>query len=130
MNNVVGSEYLQWVKTRTPAQFNLAASGILPCSLAEFGAHLEELQITGPGWYGYEPLQQAIASYCRVPAACVVAASGTSMANFLAMSALIQRGDEVFIEHPVYEPLLAVARHLGADIKTFSRTAPDRDFIL
>src|SRR5215813_2862430 len=129
MSDVVGSEYLQWVKTRTPAQFNLAASGILPCSLAEFGAHLEELQITGPGLYGYEPLQQAIASYCRVPAECVVATSGTSMANFIAMSALIQHGDEVFIEHPAYEPLLAVARHLGAEIKSCSRAVPTLDFI-
>jgi aspartate/methionine/tyrosine aminotransferase len=34
----------------------------------------------------------------------VVAASGTSMANFIAMAALIERGDEVVIEYPVYEP--------------------------
>src|SRR5262245_44747482 len=121
MNNALGSEYLRWAKTRTPAQFNLAASGVLPCSPAELGAHFDELQITGPGLYGYEPLQQAIAGYCRVPAECVVATSGTSMANFIAMSVLIRPGDEVFIEHPVYEPLLAVARYLGAEIKRFSR---------
>ena len=47
----------------------------------------------------------------------VVAADGTSMANFLAMAALISPGDEVLIEHPTYEPLLGAASFLGADIK-------------
>jgi aspartate/methionine/tyrosine aminotransferase len=59
----------------------------------------------------------------------VVGASGTSMANFIAMSALIGPGDEVLIEHPVYEPLLAVAKYLRADIKRFPREARLRDFV-
>ena len=37
------------------------------------------------------------------------------------MAALIKAGDEVLIEQPTYEPLLALARYLGADIKRFSR---------
>ena len=45
----------------------------------------------------------------------VVAADGTSMANFLAMAALIAPGDEVLIEHPTYEPMLGAASFLGAD---------------
>jgi hypothetical protein len=50
-----------------------------------------------------------------------VAADGTSMANFVAMAALISPGDEVLIEHPTYEPLLGAASFLGADIKRFKR---------
>jgi hypothetical protein len=50
-----------------------------------------------------------------------VAADGTSMANFVAMAALISPGDEVLIEHPTYEPLLGAASFLGADIKRFER---------
>ena len=55
----------------------------------------------------------------------VVAADGTSMANFLAMAALIAPGDEVLIEHPAYEPMLGAASFLGATIKRFERKPAD-----
>jgi len=51
-----------------------------------------------------------------------VPAAGTTFANHLAMAALIKPGDEVLFEHPAYEPMLAVARYLGASVKRFSRT--------
>ena len=51
----------------------------------------------------------------------VVMADGTSMANMLAMAALIAPGDEVLAEHPAYEPMLAAARFLGAEIRSFTR---------
>jgi aspartate/methionine/tyrosine aminotransferase len=92
--------------------------------IAELGARVEDLEINprgGGGEYGYPPLQEAIAAKCGVSKECVVAASGTSMANYLIMAALIQPGDEVLIEQPAYEPLLALARHLGADVKRFQR---------
>jgi aspartate/methionine/tyrosine aminotransferase len=55
----------------------------------------------------------------------VVAADGTSMANFLAMAAMIAPGDEVIIEEPTYEPLLGAASFLGAEIKRFERKPED-----
>jgi aspartate/methionine/tyrosine aminotransferase len=128
MSNV-GSEYLQWVKTRTPARFNLSASGVQPCTFADLGARLEDLEINRSGGYGYEPLQLALAKHCGVGQECVVSAAGTSMANFIAMAALIEPGDEVLIEYPVYEPLIAVARYLQADIKRLPRDGRPRDFV-
>src|SRR5262249_33898642 len=113
--------YLHWQKTRKPARFDLASSGVLPCSMAELGASIEDLEVTGPVLYGFKPLQEAIAAHCAVPAECVVTASGTSMANFLVMTALVRPGDEVLIEHPAYEPLVAAARYLGAEVKRFRR---------
>jgi aspartate/methionine/tyrosine aminotransferase len=129
MKAAAGSAYLQWVKTRKPGRFNLASSGVSPCPLAEFDGNIGNIEINGPGLYGFEPLQQAIAAHCNVPAEYVVAASGTSMANFLAMAALINPGDEVMIEWPAYEPLLAVARYLGANITRFPREGRVRDFV-
>jgi aspartate/methionine/tyrosine aminotransferase len=117
----VKSEYLHWIKTRTPARFNLAVSGIAPYSIAQLGAQIQDIELNGLSLYGYQPLQQAIAAKCGVPAECVVAASGTSMANYLAMAALLRPGDEVLIEEPAYEPLLALARHLGAVIRRLPR---------
>ncbi len=37
------------------------------------------------------------------------------------MATLINPGDEVLIEHPTYELLIAAASYLGADLKTFAR---------
>jgi aspartate/methionine/tyrosine aminotransferase len=122
------SEYLEWVKTRRCARLNLAASGVVPCSLAELDTTGEQIEVNGPGLYGFAPLQQAIATHCRVTPECVVAASGTSMANFLVMAALVEPGDEVLIEYPVYQPLLSAAEFLGASIKRFPREASLRDF--
>ncbi len=73
----------------------------------------------------YAPLREAIAQRYDVSVDQVVAADGTSMANFLAMATLISPGDEVLIEQPTYEPLLGAASFLGADIKRFERKAAD-----
>src|SRR5215831_17255914 len=110
MGTTIGSEYLQWVKARKPARFNLAASGVSPSPMAELGAGIAEIEINGPSLYGFAPLQQAIATHSRVSVDCVVATSGTAMANFIAMAALINPGDEVLIEQPAYEPLIAAAK--------------------
>ena len=48
-------------------------------------------------------------------------ANGTSMANMLALAALIGPGDEVLVEHPTYEPMMAAALFLGAEVKRFAR---------
>jgi aspartate/methionine/tyrosine aminotransferase len=65
----------------------------------------------------------AIAAHRRVdPANVVTVAGGTSMANHLATAALIDHGDEVLIEQPTYEPILAIAKYLGAKIKRFPRS--------
>jgi aspartate/methionine/tyrosine aminotransferase len=122
MSQLASSDYLYWAKTRKTGRINLAASGVLPCPLTELNARIEDLEINGPSFYGYEPLQQAIANHCRVSAECVIAASGTSLANFIAMAALISPGDEVLIEQPVYEPLLSAAQYFVAVIKRFSRS--------
>src|SRR5262249_26895428 len=80
-----------------------------------------DVEITGPSAYGYEPLQKELANKSKVPVECVVAAAGTTMANHLAMAAILKPGDEVLIEHPVYEPLLAISSFLCAKIKRFAR---------
>lgn len=129
-----GSEYMQWAKTQMQARFNLANSGVMFYPLKELDATLDDLEINGPSNYGYEPLQKALAEKCAVPVECIAAATGTSMANHLAMAAILNPGDEVLIEQPTYEPLVAVARYLRANIKRFPRSfensfAIDVDFL-
>jgi hypothetical protein len=64
-----------------------------------------------------------VASHCGVAPENVVTAAGTSMANMLAMAALVAPGDEVLVEHPTYELLLAALGHLQADVRRFPRRA-------
>jgi aspartate/methionine/tyrosine aminotransferase len=115
------SLYMEWAKTHSHARFNLATSGLISVPLSEFPVRLEDLEITAPGAYGNGPLQQRLARHNGVPEECVVAATGTSMANHLAMAAVLDAGDEVLIEQPVYGPLLDVAQYLRARVKRIPR---------
>src|SRR5580692_161823 len=115
------SDYMHWAKTQSHSRYNLATSGVGSFPLAEL-PHQPALEINGDSKYGYPPLQQAIASKCGVDPDCVVAAAGTSMANHLAMAALIDPGDEVLIEQPTYELLTSTLLYLGAEVKHFART--------
>jgi aspartate/methionine/tyrosine aminotransferase len=115
------SPYIEWAKTQPRAKCNLATSGLANYPLAELPVRLEELEISGPSWYGYAPLQERLARHAGVPEDCVVSSIGTSMANFLAYSGAIESGDDVLIEHPVYGPMLEAAEFLGANVKRFYR---------
>jgi len=121
----IRSAYMEWAKRRSHARLNLATSGLANFPLAKLPVCLEDLELSGPSHYGYEPLQRRLAVRCGVKPGCVVAATGTSMANHLAMAALLNSGDEILIEHPTYELLLNVAEYLGAQIRRFSRRFED-----
>lgn len=118
-----GSEYLRWAKTVPAARYDLTSSGVPYLPLRDLPVELAGLEISGTGAYGYEPLQRAIAGRYGVDPASCVAAMGASMANHLAMAAVLRPGDEVLVEHPTYEPLIATARYLGAEVRHFARPA-------
>jgi aspartate/methionine/tyrosine aminotransferase len=115
------TEYIVWAKTASQSTFNLASSGIPHYPMSEFPARLEDIELSGPSWYGYAPLQEALAAKCGVKTGNVVAATGTSMANYLAMATVLEPGDDVLIELPAYDPLLSIAGYLGANVKRFER---------
>jgi aspartate/methionine/tyrosine aminotransferase len=119
---VVMSDYMQWAKLRSQARFNLASSGLMNYPLNRLPVKIEDLELSGESFYGYKPLQAALAARCGVEPECVVAATGTSMANHLVMAAQLRAGDEVLIEHPTYELLVNVAEYLGASVKRFRRS--------
>jgi aspartate/methionine/tyrosine aminotransferase len=117
----IRSAYLEWAKLRSASKYNLATSGLDGFPLAKLPVKIQDLEISIGGSYGYPPLQERLARKNGVAPECVVAANGTSMANHLAMAALLEPGDEVLIEQPTYEPLLTVAEYLGASIRRFPR---------
>ncbi|HXX42416.1 MAG TPA: pyridoxal phosphate-dependent aminotransferase [Chthoniobacterales bacterium] len=120
--NAKQSSFMHWAKTRPKVKYDLALSGILNLPLAELDLKLRDLELHGENSYGYQPLVAALASHCKVaPGSVVTVSGGTSMANHLAMAAILEHGGEILIEQPTYEPILAVANYLGAKIKRFPR---------
>jgi aspartate/methionine/tyrosine aminotransferase len=120
------SDFMHWAKTRPRVKYDLALSGILNLPLAELDVKLSDLELHGDNAYGYRPLVEALAAHRHVaPENVVTISGGTSMANHLAIAALLEQVDEVLVEQPTYDPLLAIAEYLGAKIKRFPRRFED-----
>lgn len=120
-----GSVYMRWAKDHAAARYNLANSGLLGCSTEDLAFAPGDLLVNGPNRDGYAPLLEAIAAKYEVAPDQVVTAPGTSGANFLAFAALVNAGDEVLVERPTYEPLLAALHFLGAQVRRFERRFED-----
>lgn len=119
------SEYMHWAKFKPHVRYSLTGSEVAHFRLDRLPITLGDLDLDGASHPRYLPLRERIGSRYGVGADRVVAADGTSMANFLAMAALIEPGDEVLIETPTYELLLGAASFLGASIKRFERKATE-----
>ena len=123
------SEYMHWAKTQQAVRYALSSSEVPHFRLDSLPLTLADLDLDGASHPRYMPLRQAIGAKYGWDPENVVTADGTSMANFLAMAALIAPGDEVIFEQPCYEPMFAAARFLGADMKRVIRRA-ENDFCL
>jgi len=119
------SEYLHWAKNQPSVQFNLGSSEVDHYRIDRLPFTLADLEIDGASRHRYLPLREAIGERYGVPAEQVATADGTSMANMLAMAGIVSPGDEVLIERPTYEPLVAAASFLGARITRFERPLDD-----
>jgi aspartate/methionine/tyrosine aminotransferase len=117
----IESPYLEFSKLYVPAKYNLASSAVMTFPLLDLPVRLDEIELNGPGGYGFAPLLERIAQYNKVSPECVMATAGTSMANQLAMAATFDHGDEVLIEYPTYEALVSAAEYLGAQVRYFER---------
>ena len=113
--------YVEWAKARPPARFDLGGSNVLSCSVDELEGARDAINLLGDNDNGYAPLIDAIASRYRVHANRVTTAQGASGANFLVCAALLEPGDDVLVERPGYDPLLAAPALLGARPVRFDR---------
>lgn len=122
---VLQSDYMHWAKIQKSVRYELASSEVPNFRMDRWPIDLAALELDGASRFRYPPLRKAIAAKEGVTPDRVVMADGTSMANMLAMAALISPGDEVVVEHPAYEPMVATAQYLRAEIHSFTRQAPD-----
>ena len=119
------SEYMHWAKFKPAVRYPLTMSEVPHFRMDSLPISLSDLDLDGASHPRYRPLREAIASRYDVSVENVVAADGTSMANYLAMATLVSPGDEVLVEHPTYELLLGAASFCGAKIKRFERKPED-----
>jgi aspartate/methionine/tyrosine aminotransferase len=119
------SDYMHWAKFKQPVRFALTASEVPHFRLDSLSIGIDDLELDGASHPRYAPLRERIAARYGVMPDQIVAADGTSMANFLALATLITPGDEVLVERPTYEPLLGAVSFLGAEIRRFDRRSED-----
>jgi aspartate/methionine/tyrosine aminotransferase len=113
--------YIEWFKTRTTASIDLCSSSVTQLKRKDIDIDWDDLEISGENFYGYPPLVTAIAERYGVSDDNVVSTIGTSHALFVVCACLVERGDAVLIESPVYEPLLAVPKAFDARVKRIER---------
>jgi aspartate/methionine/tyrosine aminotransferase len=121
----VPAPYMRWAKTRPRVTYDLASSGLLPVTTAELLGEArasDAFDLSGPADEGYSLLREAIATRYGTAAERVSIAAGASGANFQAMLALLEPGDDALIERPAYDPLIAAARAAGANVVHFDRS--------
>ena len=115
------AEYLLWAKKRPHQENDLARSDVSGPALDDLPGWRAALEVSGRNDEGWPPLVEAIAQRYAVATTQVATASGASGANFLACAALLRPGDDVLVESPAYDPLLAVPQLLGARLIRFER---------
>src|SRR6266508_3537828 len=113
--------YMEWARSRPRPDVDLAGSNLLACTLDDLPGAREAVELEGESPDGYRPLIEAIANRYAVSPDQVATAGGCSGANFLTCAALLDAGDEVLIEHPAYDPLIAAAKTVGAQVTFFER---------
>jgi aspartate/methionine/tyrosine aminotransferase len=119
------SEYLEWARSHGNIKYSLALSGVPPVDVSLLSPSVDDFTMVADNEYGWPPLLERIANRYGAEPKNVVLAHGTSMANHLACAALVEAGDHVLIERPVYDPLVAVPRYLGCEIGFFERREED-----
>lgn len=109
-------------------RYDLSESGVEPLTLGETlaltGRDLGALRLGYADGRGREVTRAAVASIhpggAAAPGAApddVLLTTGTSEANFLAVTTLVERGDEVVVVLPNYMQVHGLARGLGADVR-------------
>jgi aspartate/methionine/tyrosine aminotransferase len=115
--------YMEWAKRHQHTRpLDLTNSGMPepPAALVAV-PHAEPAR--GP--YGPPDLLAGVARRWGVRRDQVLLASGSSAANFVAVSVCVAAGDRVLMESPSYEPLVRIPQVFGAALDRFERREAD-----
>jgi len=79
----------------------------------------------GDARIGSRHLLETLSRREAVPPENIFLSAGASMANYIICASLLEPGDEVLVESPVYEPLRKVPQNMGASVRFFPREPAD-----
>lgn len=120
--------YMQFVKrleheiVGESGYISLSANQPPEPSLTDLGIDLTQADFSWPSPYTPATIKNALAQHYGVqPSQVMTVVGGSSFANFLAASFLVNPGDEVIVEDPVYDALTGVAEILGAKVVFYPR---------
>ena len=125
-NRTMHSDYMQWAKTHFHVKYNLANSGLTNYPLSDLPLKLEDIELTGKSYYGYQPLLEAIGKRYNVATDKIFSTLGTSFANYMVMAVLYEPDAEILIEQPTYELLKSTAEYVGYKVNRFQRRFEDK----
>ncbi len=119
--------YMRWAKRFPQVRYNLAQSGMPALDVLAEGLIDEQPNFLGsPAEHNvdrYPRLQAAIAAWTGARPEGVLTGLGTSGINLLALRAMVEAGDRVLVETPVYEPLRKLPELLGCLVQRIPRDA-------
>ncbi len=111
-------------QSHSKAQFDLSSSDMPPQRLSDYGG-LEDRSLAASPVGGSEEFRGELARLHGGHADDYIVTAGASEANFAVLAGLLERGDRVLVERPVYQPLEAIPRGLGAAVTAFPRPEAD-----
>jgi aspartate/methionine/tyrosine aminotransferase len=115
-------EYMDWFRNYWhDIDCDLATSGLHPVSQKELDIVLGDLNFGKTLLYGHPRFVELISEIYGVDKKEILTTSGATHANFLISTLLIEEGDEVIVEHPVYTPLLDLVSTCKAKVKLLKR---------
>jgi aspartate/methionine/tyrosine aminotransferase len=120
-------DIFEWLLSRAPhARYNLAYSNIQGMTVQEYQkltnfSFPPDFDLGVNQQYGAPELKETLCSQYHCNERNIVTTTGATEANFLLFSSLLDTGDEVIIEQPVYQPLLLTPQVRGARVITWPR---------
>ena len=115
-------EYMRWAKEHSGVhRYDLTASAAPPLPLRAIESpHVRRQSPSGDGDRVNEAL---VSARYGVPREHVLFVPGSTLGNYLLVSALIEPGDRVLVENPAYENLPGLVRLLGGRVIDLPRPA-------
>jgi aspartate/methionine/tyrosine aminotransferase len=115
-------DYIDWFRINWhDIEFDLATSGVHAVTQSDLGIHMDDLNFGKTLFFGHPDLVRNVSEIYGVPPKEVLITSGSTHANYIACALLLNEGDKVIIEDPVYTPLLELVKAFNCKIKPWER---------
>lgn len=120
---VEGFRLRRWLMENGSVEINMASSSVAAMNLSNIGSIDTDFSL------GYDSsIQEDLVGYVEriyEGDTSITLSPGAQMGNFLTYSSLFERGDEVLVESPGYEPLWTAVENMGCRVKKIHRRYED-----